>query len=144
MAAAFVPFRVSIRTPPAVWPVLVSLLVGACAGGAGVAASAPQVGPTHAGSAPPSSNRELTARDFAGLDPTQSLYDAIAGLRPHFLTFRGSPTRVLVDGVLVGSPTALRDLPLTWVARVRLADPDAAPRPSGPAVGTLEVTTRRR
>jgi hypothetical protein len=114
-------------SPPgrAVAAALFAGLLAACAAGPHAAPTAsPRTIAPRGARAP--SDRILTGEGFAGLDLNQSLYDALQGLRPNFLSFRGAAPTVYVNGVRVASEATLRELPIRWVERVQLLAGDEA------------------
>lgn len=58
-----------------------------------------------------------------------SLYERVSALRPSFVTNRGAPTTVFVNGMYFGPVTALRDIPVGTVRQIRLLSaPEATVR----------------
>jgi hypothetical protein len=89
--------------------------------------------------------RVVTERDLATLGTSASLHDALGMLRPSFLAFRGATPTVFLDGVHSGPVGMLREIPVQWVAQVRLLTASEATLRYGTTHmgAVLEVTTRR-
>jgi len=121
---------------------------------AGTLALATGCGARRAGApdgARPSSNVILA--DEMERVPGNSVYDAVATLRPQW--FRRNPTMVrpdvegdivvYLDRTRLGGPAALRQIPIREVVTVRYYSPSEAAGEFGPGHlhGAIQVTTRR-
>ena len=120
---------------------LAMLVLAACASGA-------------ARSGPPRQTDLITREEIAGTGVATAL-EAVEQLRPHFLRPRGgvslrgdrtaSPPQVFVDGLEVGGPEALKDVPASLVLSIRFSpNRDTQARlGSGQYGGVIQVHTGR-
>ena len=114
--------------------VVLSLLVAACAAGSGSGDSGPRRNPNL-----------ITNAELIELTDVNTVFDAIRRLHPNWLTGRGgSPARVFVDGMDMGSTDILRNYRVNQVEEVRFVSPSDAPMRFGTGFGggVIEVITR--
>ena len=99
-------------------------------------------------------NADVITLAEAGSVNAGSAYDLIKKTRPNFLSYRGPATligtspsmpTVYVDGMKYGTIESLRQIPVAWVAEVRMYRVSAAsPFGSENTGGVLAITTHRR
>lgn len=113
-------------------PVLLSILVAACAGGG-------------SGTAPRSSSDVITTEELRSME-TYSAYDAIARLRPQWLRSRvpGVEPVVFMDGSQLGGLEMLRTVQVSTLVEIRYRNgPDATTRyGTGFGGGTIEMRSQ--
>ena len=97
-------------------------------------------------------DRNLVTADEIARGQWMNAHDAIRALRPRWLINRGPDTilgemgdvQVLLDGVPIGRPAVLLQLPVADIAYMSFVEPTAAAARWGPkfAHGVIYVSTR--
>jgi hypothetical protein len=91
---------------------------------------------------PAPSYQVVTTAELMRYSTAESLYDALASIRPHFLSFRGTLPTVYVNGVRFGDVSWLHEIAVEAVEEVRVLPRSEAMWKYGSASAVLDVQTR--